>query len=71
MDEFEQQIKKSLETEYEDLKAPKELERNVVRSTAFTDVIRSLVVFYVGAFIRFWRAVLDPRDRSPLDRGKQ
>jgi hypothetical protein len=71
MDEFELEIKKSLETEYEDIRAPNEIERNVVRSTVFTDVLRSLIVFYVGAFVRIWGAILGRRGRSPSDGARQ
>ena len=71
MDEFELEIKKSLEMEYEDVKAPNEIERSVVRSTVFTDVLRSLIVFYAGAFVRIWRSALGPGGRAPLDGGRQ
>lgn len=71
MDEFEREIKKSLETEYEDVRAPNEIERSVVRSTVFTDVVRSLIVFYVGAFVRIWKGIFGPRGRAPLDSGRQ
>ncbi len=71
MDEFELEIKKSLETENEHERAPEEIERRVLRSTVFADVLRSLVVFYVGAFASVWRAVRGPRGSAPLDRGRQ
>ena len=71
MDEVELEMKKSLETEYEDAKVPDELERSVVKSILFTDVLRSLAVFYVDAFVRIWRSILGPRGRSPWDDGRQ
>ena len=71
MDEFELQIKKSLETEHEDVRAPIEIEQRVVRLTVFTDVLRSLIVFYIGAFVRIWGAILGQRGRSPLNGGRQ
>jgi len=71
MDEFELDVKKSLEAEYEGVRAPNEIERSVVRSTVFTDVLRSLIVFYFSAFVRIWRAVLGGRGRTPLDGGRQ
>jgi hypothetical protein len=71
MDEFELEIKRSLETEYEHVRAPIEMERRVVRSTVFTDVLRSLIAFYVGAFACIWKAILGQRGRAPLDGGRQ
>ncbi len=70
MDEFELEIKKSLETEYGGVRAPNEIERRVVRSTLLADVLRSLIVFYVGAFAGVWRRVLGSRGRTPLDGGR-